>query len=100
GAVTETITLQVVVLHFTHALEAQRLPREIFSRAPSALAAGHARHLVSFRHGPLAPWMILQGILPEWFELLHELAARRHRERRCHADVMQSPPIVVEAEQE
>src|SRR5262245_32973159 len=31
----EAIALQVVVLHFAHAFDAQRLPREILSRAPA-----------------------------------------------------------------
>src|SRR5687768_8900804 len=39
--VPETIALHVVVLHFTHALDAQRFPRQILAGAPAALAPGH-----------------------------------------------------------
>ena len=38
----EAIALHVVVLHLAHALDAQRLPRQIFARTPSALSARHA----------------------------------------------------------
>ena len=47
GGVTEAVALHVVVFDLAHAFDAERLPRQILARAPSALAAGHAR-------GPLA----------------------------------------------
>src|SRR5689334_11137227 len=53
---TESIALHVVVLHFTHALDPQRLPRQIFSRTPSAVAARHPLALVH-RLRPFSPWM-------------------------------------------
>ena len=46
---TEAIALHVVVLHLAHALDAERLPRQVLAGAPSAVAAWHAlanpRHL-------------------------------------------------------
>ena len=45
GRVTESRALHVIVFHLADALDAKRLPREIFARAPTALAARHARHL-------------------------------------------------------
>src|SRR5687768_13760568 len=41
GGVAEAVSLQVVVLDLAHALDAQRLPRQILARAPAALASGH-----------------------------------------------------------
>ena len=41
--VAEAIALHVVVLHLAHALDPQRLPRQILAGAPAALAARHAR---------------------------------------------------------
>src|SRR6185436_12003059 len=47
--VAEPIALHVVVLDLAHALDPQRLPREILARAPAALPARHARHLAAAR---------------------------------------------------
>ena len=52
----ETIALQVVVLHLAHALDPQRLPRQVFARAPAALCARHPRRIsaaasAQSRHG-------------------------------------------------
>src|SRR5690349_19483215 len=59
----EAIALQVVVLHLAHAFRAQRLPREIFARAPAAL---RARHAARFRRGagPFAPRVIPHRVVP------------------------------------
>jgi hypothetical protein len=53
--VAEPIALHVVVLHLAHALDSKRLPREVLSGAPTALATGHARHPLATGHRPLAP---------------------------------------------
>ena len=50
--VTEARPLQVVVLDLAHALDAQRLPRQILAGAPAALAARHARRR---RQPPVPP---------------------------------------------
>src|SRR5688572_2666677 len=42
--VTETITLEMIVLHLTDALDSERLPREVLPRAPAALTSRHAGH--------------------------------------------------------
>ena len=55
----EAVALHVVVLHLAHALDAQRLPRQILARAPAALAAWHAR-AASPPLCPLAPWMLFE----------------------------------------
>src|SRR5262245_5092293 len=53
--VPEAAALHVVVLHLADTLHPQRLPRQIFPRAPAALAARHAGHLTALGSGPLAP---------------------------------------------
>src|SRR5262249_731212 len=56
--VAEAVALHVVVLHFAHAFDAQRLPRQILPRTPPALPARHAgRHHRGAALGPLAPRM-------------------------------------------
>src|SRR5688572_24710727 len=40
--VAEAVALHVVVLHFAHPFDAQRLPREILAGAPPAMPARHA----------------------------------------------------------
>ena len=95
----EAIALQVVVLHLADALDAQRLPRQILAGAPAALRAGHAVDL-GRRLGPLAPRMALERVHAQRRQLLGQLLAHRHRERRRHADVLQAAAVVVEAEQQ
>src|SRR5215211_1684041 len=41
--VAKAVALHVVVLHFAHALDSQRLPRQILARAPAALPTRHTR---------------------------------------------------------
>src|SRR5262245_59229107 len=96
---TEAIALHVIVFHFAHALDPQRLPRQILAGAPAALAAGHAAR---FGRGarPLAPGMVAHRILAQRLELLRELPAHRHGERRSDADVLQAAVVIVEAEQQ
>ena len=95
----EAIALHVVVLHFADSLGAQRLPREILACAPTTLPTGHAlAH--RFRAGPFAPRMIVQGVLAQRLELLHQLATLGHRERGRDADVLQVSAIIIEPEQQ
>src|SRR5436190_19440231 len=95
---SEAIAFHVIVLHLAHALDAQRLPGQIFARAPAALPAGHAARLgLSVR--PFAPGMILERVLAEGFELFHEVMAHLHRERGRHADMLQRAVVVIQAEQ-
>src|SRR5688500_11289352 len=55
--VPEAIALHVIVFDLAHPLDPHRLPRQIFARAPAALAARHARiHRLGAR--PLAPWVL------------------------------------------
>src|SRR5262245_54579330 len=98
-SVSEAIAFHVIVLHFADALDAQRFPRQVFSRAPTALPA---RHAGPFRLGarPCAPGMVLQPVLAERRELLHELLAHRHGECRRDAHVLQHPAVVIETEEE
>src|SRR5258708_31238951 len=53
--VPEAIALQVVVLDLADPLDAERLPRQILSRAPPALAARHPRHIATGRFRPSLP---------------------------------------------
>src|SRR5438876_8699785 len=87
GRVTESIALHVVVLHLAHALDAQRLPRQILPRAPAALTARHAHHLRASEFGPLPPGMPLERARTQRRELRRELPPHCHRERRGDADV-------------
>ena len=96
----EAIALQVVVLHLAHALDAQRLPRQILAGAPAALPAGHARvpcacASAHSRHGCSSSASSRSGASSAASSL-----ARRHRERRGDADVVQPAVVVVEAEQQ
>ena len=96
----EAVALQVVVLHLAHALDAQRLPRQVLARAPAALAARAcaARPRPSpptARHGCAASASLRSGSssCASCFRALH-------RERRRHADVVQRALVVAEAEQQ
>src|SRR5262249_35009553 len=53
--VAEPIALQVVVLHLAHALDAERLPREVLAGAPATVSAGHPLMLAAVRLRPVAP---------------------------------------------
>src|SRR5262249_17505148 len=82
GRVAKAVALQMVVLDLAHALDAQRLPREVLARAPAAVAARHPLALAACRLGPFAPGVVLERPLAERGQLPRELAAHRHRERR------------------
>src|SRR5207344_3380799 len=73
--VAEALALQVIVFHLAHALDAQRLPRQVLARAPAALPAGHALRAALGGLGPLAPRMSLERVLAHRLELLCELLA-------------------------
>src|SRR4030095_4733256 len=69
GCVPEASSLHVVVLDLAHALDAQRLPREILPRTPPALCSGQARRSVSHGVGPFTPGVPIECALAQWFEL-------------------------------
>ena len=99
--VAEAVALHVVVLHLAHALDAQRLPRQILAGAPAALAAGHARQSPAPAPRPTrATGCSSSASLAQRRELRGQLLPPRHRERRRHADVMQPARVVVEPEQQ
>src|SRR5206468_5638003 len=79
---TKPAPLHVIVLHLAHALDAQRLPRQILAGAPAALAAGHAGHLAAVDRGPVTPRVFVQRPFAQRRELLGQLPAHRHREPR------------------
>src|SRR5687768_11975906 len=70
--VAKPIALHVVVFHFAHALDAQRLPREVLAGAPSALAARHARRL-SLHFRPLPPRVTLERVFTKGRQLAGQL---------------------------
>src|SRR5580765_4642619 len=72
GRVTESRALHVIVFHFAHPFDAKRLPRQIFPRAPAALAARHARRL-PIDLGPLPPWMVVESPFAQRRQLRREL---------------------------
>src|SRR6202165_1452456 len=73
--VTEAVALEVVVLDLAHALDTHRPPRHILAGAPAALPARHATRLAG-GGGPVAPGMVLQGVLAQRGELLYEQIGR------------------------
>ena len=89
--VAEPVALKVVVLHLAHPLDPERLPGEILPRAPAALGAGLPARRVRVRLRPVAPGMTLERGLPERRQLLGQLSAPRHRERRRHPDMLEHP---------
>src|SRR6185369_7210589 len=96
---SEAIALHVVVLYFADTLDPQRLPRQILARTPATLAAGHAAGLGSGA-SPLAPRVIIHRILLQRSELVSELLAHCHRERRGDTDVLQRAAVVIQTEQQ
>ena len=97
----EAIALHVVVLHLAHALDPQRLPRQILAGAPAALAAGHAARSPAHRRRPTRATDDRRARRSRsGASSSTSSCARRHRERRGHADVMQPPAIVVQPEQQ
>ena len=88
--VAEAVALHVVVLDLAHALDPQRLPRQILARAPAALPARHARRR---RRRPRPPTRATDAPRARrsrsGASSLRQLLAHRHRERRGHADVVQ-----------
>src|SRR5262249_5200976 len=63
GRVAEAVALQVIVFHLAHALDAQRLPRQVLARAPAALAARHALRAALGGLGPFPPPLSFQRLL-------------------------------------
>src|SRR5712671_5644281 len=59
--VAEPIAFHMIVLHLAHALDPERLPREVLAGAPAALSARHAARF-GLRAGPLPPGMTLQSV--------------------------------------
>src|SRR5262245_40253040 len=98
--VAEAVPLHVVVLHLADALQTKRLPGQILAGAPPALAARHAGRTRLVQVRPVAPRMVFERPLPQWRELLRQLATPRHRERRRDADVMEPTLSIVESQEE
>ena len=75
-------------------------PRSIGSARPACAAAVFVPPERPREGGPFTPGMRRQRVLPQRLQLLHQLLAPRHRERRGHADVMQRALVVEQAEQQ
>src|SRR5688572_5454331 len=87
--VPEALALHVVVLHLAHALDAQRLPRQVLARAPAALRADlGAFPGMLFHRGSQRAQFFGKGL------------AHSHGERRGDADMVQDACLVVEAEEQ
>src|SRR5262245_66148811 len=95
----EARALHVVVGDLHDELGAQRLPREVLSLAPAALASGHA--LVGrLRAAPVLPGVIRERVLAVRLQDRDELASLLVAEARRDPDVVQRSVVVVEAQQE
>src|SRR6476660_267168 len=74
--VTESIALHMIIRNFDHQLRTQRLPGQILTRTPAALAPWHAIIGLSVRLlRPIFPWMMGKRIFAIRGEKLYELAA-------------------------
>src|SRR5262245_2673145 len=77
GGMAEPVTLHVVVSHLAHAFEADRLPGEILSGAPTALSARHPGLRLIVHLCPVFPRVGIERVLAERLELLRQLAPAR-----------------------
>src|ERR1051325_4446105 len=73
--VTKSVALHMIIRNFDDQLRTQRLPGQILTRAPAALAPGHAKIGLSVRLlRPIFPWMMGERIFAIRCEKLYELA--------------------------
>src|SRR5262249_5268210 len=100
SGMAESRSLHVVVGDLADSLGPQRLPAQILAAVPPARRAGKALPDLFLRHGPVAPGMLLQGVLSQRRELFDEFLPRLGRERDGHADVMKRSVLVVQPEQQ
>src|ERR1700682_4862430 len=101
--VSKAVALHMVVGNLDDELRTQRLPRQIFPRAPTTLRTGAAMRL---RIGDLlcgcpgAPGMTVERIIPIRRQKRHQLSPFCVREARANADLLEISTVVVEAEQQ
>src|ERR1700681_4817431 len=101
--VPEATPLHVVVRDLDDELRAQRLPRQILTRAPPTLRAGPPMRLaicIRLRLCPIPPRVSVERVLAIWSEKFHQLQALRVGEARADADVLEISAVVVKPEQE
>src|SRR4030095_6838124 len=67
--VPEAIALHVIVFDLAYALDPDRFPRQIFSRAPPALPTRQPRGDVFHGTGPIVPRMSFECVLAERLHL-------------------------------
>src|SRR5262245_15313844 len=102
GGVAEAAALHVVVGDLDDALDAQRLPGEIFLGVPARGHAGAPLSPGGFVHGlgPTRPRVAREGVVAQRRELLDQGLALLLLEAGGDADVMQHALGVVEAEEQ
>src|ERR1041384_8370797 len=87
--VTESIALHMIIRNFDHQLRTQRLPGQILTRTPAALAPWHAIIGLSVRLlRPIFPWMMGKRIFAIRCEKLYELTSFLFREARADTDMV------------
>jgi len=91
----------MLVSDFDHQFGPQRFPRQIFSLAPTALAARHAlAGLPLSRFRPLFPRVMGEGILAIGRQELKKFLALLVREACANADMLQGAGVVEKPEQQ
>jgi hypothetical protein len=98
--VAEAIALQVVVGDFADEPDPQRFEGQIPPGVPAALGSRYPPSWLVLTGLPPRPRVLVAGFDAIRGQLVDELEAAGVGERRRHADVVQHPLVVVEAEQE
>src|ERR1041384_3621466 len=97
--VTKAAALHVIVSDFNHKLRPQRLPGQIFARAPAALATRDAM-LAFIVFGPFLPGMIRQRVLSITREKLDKVFAHLIRKACAHPDMLERTRVVIQPKQQ
>ena len=88
-AVAEPPLLQLPERHLGHPLDADRHPGQVLAGVPPARRPRLACLVGVLPLGPVAPWVVVHGVVGERLQLGEQLAAEGNGERRSHSDVLQ-----------
>ena len=97
---TESVALHVVVSDFHHQLGPERLPRQILSLTPAALAARHAADSFSgFLFRPALPRMIGERVFAIGLKELCKLEPFFITEAGANAHMLQTAAVIEQSKQ-